>query len=103
MPRLDMLEKLVARGPADPFPYYGLAQEYRSQGRHEDALGTFRDLRVRFPSYVPQYLMAAQLLHELGRTPEARTWCEAGIEAARTARDHHSLGELESFLGSLAP
>jgi tetratricopeptide (TPR) repeat protein len=103
MARLDVLEKLVARGPNDPFPYYGLAQEYRSQGRHDDALRAFGDLRGRFPGYVPQYLMAAQMLQELGRTAEARGWCEAGIEVARTARDGHSLGELESFLGSLGP
>jgi len=103
MARLDVLEKLVARSPADPFPYYGLAQEYRSLGRPDDALRTFQDLRSRVPGYVPQYLMAAQLLQELGRSAEARSWCEAGVDAARAARDSHSLGELESFLGSLGP
>lgn len=60
-PRLDVLEKMVAREPNDAFPYYCLAQEYRSAGRADDALAAFQKLRDRFPGYVPQYLMAGQL------------------------------------------
>jgi hypothetical protein len=45
--------------------------------------------------------MAAQLLHELGRDPEARDWLTAGITAARAAKDGHAAGELEGMLATL--
>lgn len=99
--RLPTLELMASRSTNDPFPHYCLAQEYRSRGRHDDALKTFAQLRERFPAYVPQYLMAAQLLHELGRDLEARDWLAAGIAAARAARDLHAAGELEGMLASL--
>jgi hypothetical protein len=94
---------MVSRSPNDPFPYYCLAQEYRSRARHDDALTAFATLRARFEGYVPQYLMAGQLCHELGRIAEARDWLTAGVAAARAARDGHALGELESLLASLGP
>lgn len=99
--RLEVLESMVARGPNDPFPYYGLAMEYRSAGREEDALRAFETLRARFPNYVPQYLMAGQLCQKLGRPDAAREWYGAGIEVARAMRDAHALGELEAALASV--
>src|SRR5437762_6439653 len=97
--RLEVLEKMVARGGNDPFPSYGLALEYRNLGREEDALTAFQNLRARFPGYVPQYLMAGQLCQKLGRNDAARDWYAAGIAVARDARDTHALGELEGALG----
>lgn len=99
--RLEALEMMVSKGPNDPFPYYGLALEYRSQGRLDDAVAAFDRLRERFPAYVPQYLMAAQVCQELGRLADARSWCERGLDAARAARDSHATGEIESFLAGL--
>jgi tetratricopeptide (TPR) repeat protein len=100
--RLEALEKMVASGPKEPFPYYALALEYRSVGRVEDALNLFARMRSEFASYVPQYLMAGQMLAELGRKDEARAVLEAGIVAARAARDSHAAGELESALAGLS-
>lgn len=99
--RLEALEMMVSREPNDPFPYYGLALEYRSAGRLQDCLEGFRRLRERFPDYVPMYLMAAQVSQEMGVTDDARRWCRDGIEAAGRKRDAHAAGELESLLGSL--
>ncbi|MBI5515697.1 MAG: tetratricopeptide repeat protein [Deltaproteobacteria bacterium] len=96
--RLETLEALCARAPADPFPYYCLAQEYRSQKRAGDALAAFGRLRDRFPEYVPQYLMAAQLCVEEDNPREARAWLTQGIAAARAKRDAHAQGELEALL-----
>ena len=100
-PRLEALEQMAARAPNDPFPQYCLADAYRSQGRTDDAVRAFDHLRARFPSYVPQYLMAAQLLSELKRFDDARAVLTEGIEAARKARDSHALSELEGTLASL--
>jgi hypothetical protein len=99
--RLEVLEQMVARGVTDAFPMYGLALEYRSAGRADDALRTFATLRARFPAYVPQYLMAGQLCQQLGRAGDAREWFTLGAEAARASRDAHALSELEGALAAL--
>jgi predicted Zn-dependent protease len=99
--RLEALEMMVSREPSDPFPYYGLALEYRSAGRLRDCLEGFRKLRAKFPDYVPMYLMAAQVSQETGDVEGARRWCQDGIEAAGRKRDGHALGELESLLAGL--
>ncbi|MEI8254620.1 MAG: tetratricopeptide repeat protein [Deltaproteobacteria bacterium] len=100
--RLEVLEQMIARGVNDPFPMYGLALEYRSAGRLEDAVSAFANLRAKFPQYVPQYLMCGQILGKLGRAADARAVLEAGIVVARAARDGHSASELEEALAGLA-
>jgi len=100
--RLEVLEQMVARGTNDPFPMYGLALEYRSLGRTDDALRAMGDLRARVPDYVPQYLMAAQILRASSRVEEAREWAEAGLVVASRSRDAHAAGELEAVLAELS-
>jgi predicted Zn-dependent protease len=99
--RLLYLEKVTRDGTTDPFPWYGLALEYRSLERHDEALQTFTSLRAMNPGYVPMYLMCGQMLEALGRTDEAREWLTAGVRAATQAGDGHAKGELESALSTL--
>ena len=99
--RLEFLQKLTASAGADAFAWYGLAMEYRSLGRHDDALAAFESLRSRPPDYVPMYLMFGQMLEQMGRIPDARAWMTAGIEAARTKGDTHAASELEAALGAM--
>jgi predicted Zn-dependent protease len=102
--RLEYLLKLTGsqdgRG-VEPFAWYGLAMEYRSLERYDEALVAFEQLRVRAPEYVPMYLMCGQMLEKAGRAMHARGWLQAGIEAARRKGDAHALGELESALAAL--
>jgi predicted Zn-dependent protease len=100
--RLAFLEKLTAGGSDDPLAWYGLALEYRSLERWDEALQTFTTLRARKPDYVPMYLMCGQMLEKLGRNDDARDWLEAGAAAARAKGDSHALGEIEAALGALA-
>jgi tetratricopeptide (TPR) repeat protein len=98
--RLEFLLKLTSKSE-DPFAWYGLAMEYRSLSRHEEAISTFQQLRTRTPEYVPMYLMCGQVLESLGRVEDARAWLGAGVAAARTKGDAHALSELEAALGAL--
>ncbi len=100
--RLEFLQKTTASGSDDPFVWYGLAMEYRSLERRDEALATFEALRARTPGYVPMYLMAGQLLEAMGRAADARAWLTAGIEAARRKGDAHAASELESALAGIA-
>ena len=99
--RLAFLEKLTADGSKDPMAWYGLAMEYRSEKRHDEALQTFITLRTQNPDYVAMYLMCGQMLEGLGRAEEAREWLETGIIAAKKKGDSHAVGELESALALL--
>ncbi len=98
--RLAYLEKITSEGSTDPFAWYGLALEYKTLGRVDDALKTFESLRAKNADYVPMYLMCGQMLADAGRA-EARAWLEAGITVATAKRDSHALGELESALDAL--
>lgn len=99
--RLAFLEKMAREGSTDPFVGYGLAMEYRSLSRADDALATFRKLRADHPDYVPGYLMCAQLLAELARKDEAREWLETGIGVARKKGDAHAASEMQDALDAL--
>jgi predicted Zn-dependent protease len=99
--RLDFLVKMTSTGNEDPFVWYGLAMEYRSLSRFDEALATFEALRTRTPDYVPMYLMCGQMLEQMGRAPDARAWLTSGIVAARAKGDAHAASELEGALGAL--
>jgi predicted Zn-dependent protease len=99
--RLAYLEKVTREGSTEPMAWYGLALEYRTLERWDEALQTFTTLRTNHPDYVATYLMCGQMLEKLDRKDDARAWLEAGIEAARRKRDGHALSELESALAGL--
>jgi predicted Zn-dependent protease len=99
--RLDFLVKMTSTGNEDPFVWYGLAMEYRSLSRFDEALATFEALRTRTPDYVPMYLMCGQMLEQMGRAADARAWLTSGIVAARAKGDAHAASELEGALGAL--
>ena len=99
--RLAFLEKVIQGGAVDPFPWYGLALEYRNLERYDESLQTFTTLRQNSPGYIPMYLMCGQMLEKAGRGSEARQWLEAGIVAATKGGDTHAKAELEAALGTL--
>lgn len=100
--RLALFDEMIAKGSTDPFVHYARAMELRSLERKVDALEAFGEVAARFSSYVPTYLMAAQVCAELQRDDDALAWCARGIEAAKAAGDAHALGELEAFRAELA-
>jgi predicted Zn-dependent protease len=69
--RLVYLEKVTREGTTDPFPWYGLALEYRNLGRVDEALQTFTALRASTPTYVPM----------------AHRWHRRGGQGGRWARE----------------
>jgi predicted Zn-dependent protease len=99
--RLAFLLKMTSSGSRDPFIWYGLAMEYRSLERTDEALAAFQQLRQHSPDYVPMYLMCGQMLESMARPGDAREWILAGIGAARTKGDAHAASELESALAAL--
>jgi len=99
--RLLVLEKMTSAGSKDPFAWYGLAMEYSSLGRIDDALRTFSLLRDLDATYVPMYLMCGTMLAKAGRAEEARGWLTQGLDAARAKGDSHAFSELNDALAAL--
>jgi predicted Zn-dependent protease len=99
--RLEFLTKMTSGGNEDPFVWYGLAMEFRSLGRLDEALATFEALRSRTPDYVPMYLMCGQMLESMGRAEDARAWLTSGVQAAQKKGDSHAASELDSALQAL--
>lgn len=95
--RLELIEKVIAAGSKDPFHHYARAMELRALARTEEALDAFDGVARDFPSYVPTYLMSAQIALELGDLPRARRQADAGIACARAAGDDHAVSELEAL------
>lgn len=96
--RLMMLEKMVASGAADSFARYALALEYKTEHRYDEAEAAFTALREADPAYLPQYLMAGQLLLAQSRPSDAKLWLEQGLVVARNKGDTKALAELEDAL-----
>jgi tetratricopeptide (TPR) repeat protein len=103
MDRIATFKSFITRSPADPFPHYGLAMEYKGQGQLAEAWSVFSELLEKFPDYVPTYLMAGGTLAALDRKAEAADIYRRGIEVAGRRGDSHAKGELTSALAELAP
>jgi tetratricopeptide (TPR) repeat protein len=100
MSRLPQLEAIAAKSKK-PLPWYGLAMEYRSAGRTDEALQTFQKVHALDRSYVPAWFMRGQLLAEVGRTDEAAAVLQEGIAMAQEVGDAHAVGEMQGLLETL--
>jgi Flp pilus assembly protein TadD len=99
--RLATLEKLAIGAKADAFTKYGLAMEYVTLGRIDDAERAFEALRAFEPTYVPMYYQAGVLMKTAGRIDDARAWLEQGVVQAKAKGDSHALGEIQGVLAGL--
>jgi tetratricopeptide (TPR) repeat protein len=99
--RIEALRKFIAARPGDPFPRYGLAQEYKNGGRLDEARAEFEVLMREHPDYTAAYLHAGNVALALGRRDEARALYEQGIAACVRGGDAHAKSELEGALGAL--
>ena len=102
MDRVATFKTFITRSPADPFPRYGLAMEYKGSGALDEAWLTFEELLTKFPDYVPTYLMAGQTLVALGRAQQAADVLRSGIEVATKKGDLHAKKELSEALAELS-
>lgn len=100
--RLQMLSEFLEQNPSDAFARYGLAMEYSKAGQIDQALEEFKKLLAMHPDYTNAYFMAAQTLERAGRTPEAKTMLESGIEAAKRTGNKHALSEMSGMLEEIS-
>jgi len=99
--RRELLEAFLAQKPEDAFSRYGLALECMNSGDVGSAETHFRELLARNPSYVPAYLMFAQMLVRESRPDDARQVLDQGIRVASQAGNSHAQSEMESLLAEI--
>ena len=81
-----MLRKFIAARPGDPFPRYGLAQEYKNGGRLAEAREEFSVLLREYPDYTAGYLHAGNVAVGLGPSGRGPGPLRAGDSRLRPAR-----------------
>jgi tetratricopeptide (TPR) repeat protein len=96
--RLKNLLLLAERDPAKGFTWYGIAMEYRSLGRVDDAIATFKKLIGLDPKYVPAYHQMGLTLRDAGRLDEAKAAFREGIGMAEKVGNGHAAGEMQEAL-----
>lgn len=99
--RMARLRAFIAQRPEDPFPRYALGLELKNAGQLGDAERTFADVMARNPDYTAVYLHAGQTLLAMGRTEDARTVFERGVQVCVERGDAHARSELEGALATL--
>jgi thioredoxin-like negative regulator of GroEL len=99
--RREKLEAMLQSTPDDQTLRYMLAMEFDKQGDPAGAMQQFTQLMQASTPYVPAFLMAGQLLTRLGRTEEARSVFNDGIQTAQAQNNTHAAGEMAGFLASL--
>jgi tetratricopeptide (TPR) repeat protein len=103
MPSIADLERLLAKDPGDAFVLYGLAQEHAKLGRHTEAVAFYDKCLAADPAYCYAYFHKAKALEAAGRESDAVATLTAGLAAAKAARDHHALSEIQGYLDELSP
>jgi len=98
---IEFFRQAVAKVPDNDFARYSLAMEYRKAGRLEESLRTFEGLLARDSSYVPAYLMAAEVAGQLGEIDKAKDIIARGTAAALKAGEQHAADKLGELLQSL--
>jgi tetratricopeptide (TPR) repeat protein len=99
--RVTALQEILKENPNDAFARYALGLEYSGDDQTEAALSEFEKLLTAHPDYTNGYFMSAQVLDRAGRSEEAQTMLEKGIESARRTNNRHAQSEMEAMLEEL--
>jgi tetratricopeptide (TPR) repeat protein len=113
-PRIEELRRRVQMDPAS-IAFAALAEEFRKQGRFEEAIETCTAGLQRHPAYLSAHVTLGRALLEIGRFDEAKEELEHVLRVAPEnlaairglAEIHHRKGELPEvhapFTGEGAP
>lgn len=100
--RISTLLRFIEEDPADPFPRYALALEWKSAGDYERAYNDLLRIIENQPDYLPVYYQAGQLAELLNNLPAAVLHYKSGIDLAIKQKANHPLGELRTALSLIS-
>ncbi|MCW3123002.1 MAG: hypothetical protein JWQ38_2494 [Flavipsychrobacter sp.] len=93
--RIEKLKTFLKDSPNDPFLNHAMALEYVKEGNEEEAKNYFEKNLANVVTYVATYYHLGKLLERIGKTEEAISIYEKGMEQAKAAKDMHSYNELQ--------
>jgi len=94
MSRIDALQKLLAKDPADTMTRYMLANELYKDGQYAEAATELEEYLKNVEDEGAAYRILADAYLQIGKKKEARWALRQGAEAARV---HHHEGMAEEF------
>jgi len=98
--RLSNLEYFIEIEPEDPFNWYAIAIEHKTNNTSK-ALEYFEHLLTHFPNYLATYYQVAELLIENRKNEQAEAILNKGIELAKKQNNVNTLRELQNLLTNL--
>jgi tetratricopeptide (TPR) repeat protein len=99
--RLQKLEQLLIRDPADPFLLYGIALEHKKAGHSAKAIDFLDRTIAADPGYCYAFFQKGQVQEALGDVLAAKATYRDGIAAAKIRGDAHAQSEIEGALSML--
>jgi tetratricopeptide (TPR) repeat protein len=100
-PRLERLQALLEKDPANLLLSYGLAQELANLGRLEESVQAYRRLIETNPDYCAAYFQAARTLERMQQAEQARAMYRQGIAVAARVGNEHARAEMQAALDAL--
>ncbi|MGA3068542.1 MAG: tetratricopeptide repeat protein [Tepidisphaeraceae bacterium] len=101
--RLQKLQQLLEKSPADAFLLYAIAMEHRNAGQPDSALEFFQRVVQADPTYCYAYHQKGLLLESMGKLADAREAYRQGIQAAEKKPDLHAREEIAAALSMIEP
>ncbi len=101
MDRIEQLLDLMKSSDRDSFLQHALALEYIKAGTDSKAEVLFFEILEQDPGYVGSYYHLGKLLERAGRSAEAISVYQRGVEEAQKAKDLHAASELRGALENL--
>ena len=99
--RRQKIESMLDDEPRDIFLRYSLALEMVNEDESEPAVVLLQQLCVETPPYVPAFFRCAQIMADLNKVEQARSFLREGIEVARAQGDMHAAAEMSEMLSEL--
>ncbi len=96
--RLQKLQQMLAKSPADTFLLYAIAQEHKKAGDYPAALDYFNQVLKHDPAYCVAYHQAALTYEAAGDNDTAKKWYRDCIAAAQKKGDLHAKEEMVAAL-----
>lgn len=96
--RLQQLQAMLEREPADAFLLYAIALEHKKLNEPQQAIAYLDRALQSDPGHCYAYYQKGQVLEASGDADGARRVYQRGIEVAKQKGDEKARGELEGAL-----
>ena len=99
--RIKALQEMLSSDPDDEFALYGLALEYKADGRLEDALPLLEKAAAQPDPQVYTFYQLGEVLIALAEEDDAITALEQGLARASASGDAKAVNEFAALLGTV--